>query len=974
MSNSLNPTAGVKSTVVTVSSLDIAPSPGTPGRPNGVTGFAAIAQNSYGKIGWGDVTISSKLGDLSDVDTVGESAGDLLIFDGTIWKTTDVSVSGISELNGVNGEDQFLTTASTGIDFTISAAGNTTNVFSIPSASRTTRGLLESSDATSFSLKLTSELQTGNVFVGNGLGNAEEVVLSGDLTVASNGVMTLSDYNPFPGQYGSDARVPVLSIAFNSGRIFPGSVPFGPITIDLVGTGSDISFTGSPAVPGSSMDLEVPTANGSTRGVVSSADWARFDLTHASVLPVSQISVGSVANTATAVPVSGDFTLTDTGTLDLIDLVASGQAGDATNASVITVDARGRITSYSSTPILSTSLVIDATGADLSVSGAPVSPGGTATLSIPSASVSSRGVVAAADWTNFDSKLSSITLASGNMMVGDATNVPASVSISGSGTLVSNGTFSLAPRPAAAGTHISADISVNAQGILVSATDGAANMLPSGPANSIQVKTGSNLQGYASLLAGTEAMYAGTISNDEAGDLILESDSSVQLTAGNGATKGGDVRIGGPNAFAWGYLDRFNWPKTGQPSDTTYMLRSEGALELDSSLTLFWGRAPAIGPLYSVQIADAVPNTLKVNNNLSIDPFTSSLVLQERIAAADGDPLRISSRGTSGGGGRHLSILTGKGNNNQGEPDSGEISVLAGVGSGAFKGGDVTMIGGDSITGFAGSCVFRGGSPINLHDTGTCVVSGASSATATAYSTHGGSIVIKGRDDDIPGSADGTNILVSTGSAPSGGTAGDLELEATDDGVGGTSSGYIRILRGILNYVITDLPAERFQGLGIKNLSLDMHPVNTRITDSVGFMYNNALTYAASVTEPVTNAIGYQRNIGMNAVLGQMILNADTRYRITMRLQMRNTTSSLPVTFSLFTLEGARPIVANIRFKGNTDQYSCFVSDTYITYTAGATLAGRTLFVRMDEASVSSGYFIPEGGCTLIAEGLDTGI
>jgi hypothetical protein len=50
------------------------------------------------------------------------------------------------------------------------------------------------------------------------------------------------------------------------------------------------------------------------------------------------------------------------------------------------------------------------TGSDFNISGSPVSLGGTLTLSIPSASVSNRGLLNSVDWTTFNNKISSTSL------------------------------------------------------------------------------------------------------------------------------------------------------------------------------------------------------------------------------------------------------------------------------------------------------------------------------------------------------------------------------------------------------------------------------------------------------------------------------------------------------------------------------------------------------------------------------------
>src|ERR1019366_1870347 len=123
---------------------------------------------------------------------------------------------------------------------------------------------------------------------------------------------------------------------------------------NLTDAGTDgITVTGGTgAVVGSGTSLSQHVANVSNNGYLSSTDWSTFNgkqpagsyLTALPSLADTKIWVGNGSAVATAVNVSGDATLADTGALTLANTAVG--AGSYTLAS-ITVDSKGRITSAS---------------------------------------------------------------------------------------------------------------------------------------------------------------------------------------------------------------------------------------------------------------------------------------------------------------------------------------------------------------------------------------------------------------------------------------------------------------------------------------------------------------------------------------------------------------------------------------------------------------------------------------------------
>jgi hypothetical protein len=97
----------------------------------------------------------------------------VLTYNGTLWVNQAPTLgSGITSLNAQTGATQTFATGSSGTDFAISSATNT-HTFNLPTASATNRGLLSTSDWTTFNSK-------------------EPALTKGNLTEATSSVLTIS--------------------------------------------------------------------------------------------------------------------------------------------------------------------------------------------------------------------------------------------------------------------------------------------------------------------------------------------------------------------------------------------------------------------------------------------------------------------------------------------------------------------------------------------------------------------------------------------------------------------------------------------------------------------------------------------------------------------------------------------------------------------------------------------------------------
>ncbi|CAB5223180.1 hypothetical protein UFOVP384_5 [uncultured Caudovirales phage] len=91
----------------------------------------------------------------------------------------------------------------------------------------------------------------------------------------------------------------------------------------------------------------------------------------------------------------------------------------------------GSFATFTSGGLTSVGLTLGSAGTDAAVSGSPLTSNGSITLNLPSASATNRGLLTAANWTTFNSKLSSVGI-----------SMPSAFSVSGS-PLTADGTITI---------------------------------------------------------------------------------------------------------------------------------------------------------------------------------------------------------------------------------------------------------------------------------------------------------------------------------------------------------------------------------------------------------------------------------------------------------------------------------------------------------------------------------------------------
>lgn len=216
------------------------------------------------------LSVNTSTGIISGTPTATGTFTDTLKATNTVGTGTQVLIitvgaGGISSLNGLTGTSQTFAIDSSGSNFAITSSG-TTHTFIIPTASASKRGLLSASDWNNFNNRGSGTVTS--ITSGYGL-TGSAITTTGTLTVDTAALSlkylrrsdSLAAYATFISLSDTAAS---LRNALNSSS---SSQTFVTGT-----TGSDFTITSS----GTTHTFNLPTADATNRGALSSSDWNTF--------------------------------------------------------------------------------------------------------------------------------------------------------------------------------------------------------------------------------------------------------------------------------------------------------------------------------------------------------------------------------------------------------------------------------------------------------------------------------------------------------------------------------------------------------------------------------------------------------------------------------------------------------------------------------------------------------------------------
>ena len=292
---------------------------------------------------------------------------------GHLCQVITTFTTGLTALNGLTSQVQYLATGTSGTDFNISSA-TATHTFNLPTASATNRGALSSTDWTTFNSKQNALSGTGfvkisgttisydnstyylasnpnsyialtNLSAGAGISynNTTGVIAStitqytdalarAAISLTTTGTSGAATYNSTTGvlnvpQYAPDLSgyVPTNRTLTINGTAYDLSAnrswSVGTVTsVGLSSATSGVTIGSTPITTSGTITLAIATASGSQQGLLSSTDWTTFNNKQSALTnPVTGTGTTNYLPKFTGTSTIGNSIITDDGTSVVIN-------------------------------------------------------------------------------------------------------------------------------------------------------------------------------------------------------------------------------------------------------------------------------------------------------------------------------------------------------------------------------------------------------------------------------------------------------------------------------------------------------------------------------------------------------------------------------------------------------------------------------------------------------------------------------
>ena len=274
--------------------------------------------------------------------------------------------------------------------------------------------------------------------------------------------------------------------------------------------------------------LSILQATNVEDGYLSAVDWNTFN---------NKQPAGSYITALT-----GDATAAGPGSVPLTLATVNGNVGTFSYAS-ITVNGKGLITSASNGAI--GSLTDVGTDGIVVTGGTGAVVGSGTSIAQHVADATHNGYLSSTDWNTFNNKESAV-LTNTHIFVGNVSNVPTDVALSGDATLANTGAMTLATVNSNVGSFTTASITVDAKGRITAASSGTSAItqltgdVTAGPGGGSQAATLATVNGnvgsftYSSITVNAKGLI--TAASNGTAPVTSVSGTTNQITSTGGTT------------------------------------------------------------------------------------------------------------------------------------------------------------------------------------------------------------------------------------------------------------------------------------------------------------------------------------------------------------------------------------------------------------------------------------------------------